>query len=207
MKKLVTKRKLPSSNASTMQNDQQHIQEVLRGNTAAYAHLVEQYQSYVFTITHRVLSSREEAEEAAQDTFIKAFKRLKDYRFEAKFTTWLYPIARNTAIDYKRRKTRITASIDEDERFFHVIDTQSQGQFAQLQAKQRSAYIDKLIRQLPEDDGMLITLFYLKEQSIEEIAEITQLSASNIKVKLFRLRKKLKKKLQKMLESEARELI
>ena len=70
-----------------MQNDQQHIQEVLQGNTAAYAHLVEQYQSYVFTITHRILSSREEAEEAAQDTFVKAFRRLKDYRHEAKFTT------------------------------------------------------------------------------------------------------------------------
>ena len=81
-----------------MQNDQQYIQEVLEGNTAAYAHLVEQYQSYVFTIVSRILSSREEAEEAAQDTFVKAFRRLKDYRFEAKFTTWLYPIARNTAI-------------------------------------------------------------------------------------------------------------
>ena len=76
-----------------------------------------------------------------------------------------------------------------------------------MQAKQRSVYIDELIRQLPEDDGMLITLFYLKEQSIEEIAEISKLSTSNIKVKLFRLRKKLKKKLQKMLESEARELM
>ena len=190
-----------------MQNDQQHIQEVLQGNTAAYAHLVEQYQSYVFTITHRILSSREEAEEAAQDTFVKAFRRLKDYRHEAKFTTWLYPIARNTAIDYKRKKTRITASIDEDERFFHVIDTDSKGQFAQLQAKQRAVYIEKLINQLPEEDAMLITLFYLKEQSIEEIAKISQLSTSNIKVKLFRLRKKLKKKLQKMLEGEARELI
>jgi RNA polymerase sigma-70 factor (ECF subfamily) len=206
-KKLVTKQKQLSSNASTMQNDQQHIQEVLQGNTAAYAHLVEQYQSYVFTITHRILSSREEAEEAAQDTFVKAFRRLKDYRHEAKFTTWLYPIARNTAIDYKRKKTRITASIDEDERFFHVIDTDSKGQFAQLQAKQRAVYIEKLINQLPEEDAMLITLFYLKEQSIEEIAKISQLSTSNIKVKLFRLRKKLKKKLQKMLEGEARELI
>lgn len=190
-----------------MQNDQQHIKEVLEGNTAAFAHLVEQYQSYVFTITHRILSSREEAEEAAQDTFVKAFKRLKDYRFEAKFTTWLYPIARNTAIDYKRRKTRITASIDEDERFFHLVDTQSQGQFARLQAKQRSTYIEQLIRQLPEEDAMLITLFYLQEQSIEEIAAISELSVSNIKVKLFRLRKKLKKKLEKMLEGEARELM
>ena len=88
-----------------------------------------------------------------------------------------------------------------------MIDTDSKGQFAQLQAKQRAVYIEKLINQLPEEDAMLITLFYLKEQSIEEIAKISQLSTSNIKVKLFRLRKKLKKKLQKMLEGEARELI
>ena len=190
-----------------MERDQQYIKKVLKGDTASFAHLVERYQSYVFTITHRVLNNREEAEEAAQDTFIKAFKRLKDYRFESKFSTWLYPIARNTAIDYKRKKTRITASIDADERFYYVEDTSSKGQFAMVQAQQRAVYIKRLIEQLPEQDGMLISLFYLKEQSIEEIAEILSISASNVKVKLFRLRKKLKKDLHRLLEGEERQLL
>jgi RNA polymerase sigma factor (sigma-70 family) len=189
-----------------MQNDQQYIQQVLDGNTAAFAPLVKQYQTYVFTIAYQVLNDREAAEEVAQDTFIKAFRRLKDYRFEAKFTTWLYPIAKNTAIDYKRKKTRITASIDGDKSFYQVEDKETHGQFSQLQAKQRSTYIQEMIQELPEEDGMLVTLFYLKEQSIEEIAEMIGLSASNIKVKLFRLRKKMKSTLQKKLNEEVKEL-
>lgn len=190
-----------------MERDQQYIKKVLQGDTASFAHLVERYQTYVFTITHRVLNNREEAEEAAQDTFVKAFKRLKDYRQEAKFSTWLYPIARNTAIDYKRRKTRITASIDADESFYYVEDKQSIGQFARVQAQQRSTYIQQLIQRLSEQDGMLITLFYLKEHSIEEIADIVGMSSSNVKVKLFRLRKKLKKDLARLLEGEERQLL
>jgi RNA polymerase sigma-70 factor (ECF subfamily) len=185
----------------------QYIKQVQQGNSAMFAPLVDKYQHYVFTVVFRVLKNRETAEEAAQDVFVKAFKRIQTYRFDAKFSTWLYPIARNTAIDYTRKKSHITASIDNDERFFDMADTKSSNSFARVKQLQRKEIIEQLINRLPVRDAELITLFYLKEQSIEEIAELLELSASNVKVKLFRLRKRLKKELDVMLNDEARELL
>lgn len=190
-----------------MNEDIRHINMVLAGNHKAYAKLVQKYEGYVFTVVNRIVYNREEAEEAAQDVFIKAFKTLKSYRQSAKFSTWLYRIAYNTAIDYTRKKKRNIESIDQDDRFYHLKDNLHQGQFEQLQHQQREQYINELINNLPPNDGLLISLFYLKEQSIEEIAAIMNLSISNIKVKLFRLRKKLKLELEKILEHEAKELL
>ncbi len=190
-----------------MQDDRPYIEAVQQGKTAMFAHLVDKYQHYVFTIVFRVLKNRETAEEAAQDVFVKAYKRIDTYRFDAKFSTWLYPIARHTAIDYTRKKTHITASIDDDERFFQIADSGASSAFASVQRQEQKSYIQQLINQLPELDGQLISLFYLKEQSIEEIGELLQLSASNVKVKLFRLRKRLKIDLDALLRGEARELL
>lgn len=190
-----------------MEKDLQHIEEVLAGKTAVFAKLVDKHQSYVFSVVLRVLKSREEAEEAAQDTFVKAFKMLNTFNGKSKFTTWLYRIAYNTAIDYSRKKKRHTQSIHDDERFVQIVDQKTTTTFEQLEAKQRHYYLNKLISRLPTDDGLLITLFYLKEHSIEEVATLTSLSASNVKVKLYRLRKKLKKGLEVLLNDEAKELL
>ena len=105
-----------------MEKDIIHINQVLSGKTAIYSKLVDKHQTYVFSITLRILKNREEAEEAAQDVFIKAFRRLNSFNQKAKFTTWLYRIAYNTAIDYSRKKKRYTTSIDDDERFFNIED-------------------------------------------------------------------------------------
>jgi len=190
-----------------MKEDIQYIQEVQQGKSASFAPLVNKYQHYVFTIVFRVLKHRETAEEAAQDVFVKAFKRINTYRFDAKFSTWLFPIARNTAIDYSRKKSRISASLDDDERFFQIEDSHTVNGFDRMQHQERSVYIRKMIDRLSTLDDELITLFYLKEQSIEEIADLLGLSASNVKVKLFRLRKRLKKELDILLNDEARELL
>ena len=190
-----------------MENDITYIKEVLAGKTATYAKLVDKYQGYVYSVVLRILKNREEAEEAAQDVFVKAFRRLHSYNRMAKFSTWLYRIAYNTAIDYSRKKKHDTASIDDDESFLSIPDKNSRGQFEQLQAVQRSYYINQMVNQLPEKEGILVTLFYLKENSVEEIAKITNLSVSNVKVKLFRIRKRLKKDLENILHNEAKELL
>ena len=88
-------------------SDGQLIDAVIAGDQASYRSLVERYQNYIFTITYNVLKNREEAEEAAQDVFIKVYKTLRSFERKSKFSTWLYTIAFRTALDYQKRKNTI----------------------------------------------------------------------------------------------------
>src|SRR5258706_12960697 len=89
---------------STGLNDNEIISKVLNGDQQAYAGLVNRYQNYVFTLTLRIVKNREDAEEVAQDIFIKAYKYLADFRGASKFSTWLYTIVNNTCITFLRKK-------------------------------------------------------------------------------------------------------
>ena len=190
-----------------MNDDQLYISKVLNGNQKAFAILIERHQSLVFSVIYRVLQSHEDAEEAAQDTFVKAYKTLKSFNGKSKFSTWLYRIAFNTAIDYKRKKRIQTMSVDDSESFLQIPDDNLKSQFDGLVAQQRKLFIDRLLNRLPINDAQLITLFYLKEKSVEETAELVGLSRSNVKVKLYRLRQKLQQELKVLLKHEAKELL
>ena len=90
---------------STGLNDNEIISKVLSGDTQAYAVLVNRYQNYVFTLAMRMVKTREDAEEVAQDIFIKAYRALADFRGASKFSTWLYTIVNTTCITFLRKKT------------------------------------------------------------------------------------------------------
>ncbi len=85
---------------STGLGDNEVISRVLQGEQNAYAELVTRYQGYVFTLVMRMIKSREDAEEVAQDVFIKAYRSLADFRGESKFSTWLYTITNTTCITF-----------------------------------------------------------------------------------------------------------
>ena len=89
---------------STGLNDNEIISKVLNGDQQAYAELVSRYQNYVFTLTLRMIKSREDAEEVAQDIFVKAYRSLANFRGDAKFSTWLYTIVNTTCITFLRKK-------------------------------------------------------------------------------------------------------
>lgn len=190
-----------------MQEDHEHIQKVLAGDKRAYGFLLEKYQDLVFTLCMRVLKDRQEAEEAAQDTFVKVFKRLRSYRKEAKFSTWIYRIAHNTAIDYSRKTKRHTVSIDEHRSLAEGLDVKLPAQWEQLKQAEQQKYLQEAIQLLPPEEGSIITLFYLHERSVEETSQIVNLTVSNVKVKLFRSRQKLKGILERLLQREAKELL
>src|SRR5690606_35928013 len=80
------------------------IDRILAGNQAVYAELVDRHKSYAFTIAYKILENRSDVEEAAQDAFIKAYHHLKNFKRDAKFSTWLYRIVFNTAVSYKRKR-------------------------------------------------------------------------------------------------------
>lgn len=191
---------------SARQNDNELISQVLGGNTQAYAVLVERYQNYVFTLCLRMVKSREDAEELAQDVFVKAFRYLPDFRGEAKFTTWMYTIVNNTCITFLRKKKQAIVSLD-DESVFATADNMDSGSRANgVEKKSKSAMVNEAINMLSPDDAAIITLFYKHEQSLEEIAGILKLEANAAKVRLHRARTRLKEKMETRFPAEIKDL-
>ena len=176
------------------------IEAILNGETDRFRELVDEFKDFVYTITLRVLTDPAEAEEAAQDSFMKAYKNLNKFEGKSKFSTWLYRIAFNTAISYTRKKRVQTTHIDEIR--IRKYDSISDN----LEADDRSTQIALAMKKLLPMDATLLDLFYLKELSLEEISTVTNLKSNAIKVKLFRARKRMAKELRTLLEHEASSL-
>jgi len=188
-------------------SDLELIQETLGGNQAAYTELVKRHQRFVFTLALRFAKSREDAEEIAQDCFIKAFRSLASFQGQSKFSTWLYSIVYTTAMTFLRKKRLDTDSIDDENTFVQVENQTSAFDVNNAENKSRSFYLNQAIGQLLPDDAAIITLFYKGEQSLEEIGQAMGMEANTVKVKLFRARQRLKEKLERNLKQEAKELI
>jgi len=186
--------------------DQIYIDKVLQGNTSSYNYLVNNYKDMVYTIAIKIVRNREDAEEVAQDSFIKAFQKLNSFKGESKFSTWLYTIVYRTAISKIRKNTIETTDIDDFVMENHSVDF-SFPQMDLLKAEEQKKYVKYAIDSLPELDALLITLFYLNENTFDEIIEITGLTKTNIKVRLFRARKKLYKELSQILDTELKTIL
>jgi len=172
------------------QPDQYYIQKVLEGDINAFSILLERYQNLVYTVVYRVVKNKEQAEEVAQDTFVKAYESLAKYRGEAKFSTWLYTIAYRKSLDSVKSNKRLITS--------ELIEEINEGDIEQvtdalsyLQEQERKKIIAESILKLPQEIAVLVTLYYFEEKNIKEIADIVGLTADNVKIKLFRSRKKL----------------
>jgi len=188
-------------------SDIELIEQTLGGNQAAYADLVKRHQRFVFTLALRFAKSREDAEEIAQDCFVKAYRSLSTFQQQSKFTTWLYSIVYTTAMTFLRKKRVDTSSIDDENVYLQIENQQGSFENNLAEKQSRSFYVNQAISQLLPDDATIITLFYNGEQSLEEIAETLGMEANTVKVKLFRARQRLKEKLEKLLKHEAKELI
>jgi RNA polymerase sigma factor (sigma-70 family) len=187
-------------------NDETFVIKAKAGDETAYAFLVNRYKSQAFNLAYRILRNREDAEEVAQDAFIKVYEKLHQFRSESKFSTWLYRIVYNTSISKTRIKKLDYIEIqneDGEEVNFEAVSYD----FDRLAAAERKIYISKSLESLPEDESFIISLYYMEDCSTEEIADITSLSISNVKVKLFRARKKLHTELTLLLKNEVKTLL
>ena len=194
----------------TMQStlsDIELIGQTLAGNQSAYADLVKRHQRFIFTLAMRFAKNREDAEEIAQDCFIKAYRSLANFQGGSKFSTWLYSIVYTTAMTFLRKKRVDTTSIDDEDVYLQVANQQGSMENNYAEKRSRSYYVNLAINQLLPDDTTIITLFYNGEQSLEEIAETLGMEANTVKVKLFRARQRLREKLERLLKHEAKELI
>ena len=176
---------------STMElyTDTYYIQRIQAGDVACFACLLDKYSRPIHSLILKVVRSQEEAEELAQDTFMKVFKNLASFKGDCSFSTWIYRIAYNTAISSVRKKRYEFLAIEETHlKTYRRRRLRTVGQTESTEQVQR---LEVALEQLLPDERALILLFYWKEKTIEELVSITGLTASNIKVKLHRIRKKL----------------
>lgn len=189
------------------QTDQDLIAEVLMGNTSAYSGLVKRHQRFVFTLAVRFAKNREDAEEIAQDCFVKAYKALGTFKQTSKFSTWLYTITYTTAMSFLRKKRIDTQSIHGNENELELEGHKSDLSDNLAERKSTNRYLDEAISTLPNDDIAIVTLFYKGEQSLEEIATALNMPANTVKIRLYRARAKLKERLEFLLKDEVKELL
>lgn len=175
--------------------DQEIIDSVKNGNHSDFSILVDRYKNKAFSMLKRLLKNELDAEEVLQDSFLKAFKSLNNFKGEARFSTWFYRIVYNSAmtkLSSKKRKIELEMSSIEDhfelQSSFNTIDTEE---------RNISEIINDMINLLPEKYSTIITLFYLNGFSCEEISESLDTSVSNVKVLLYRARNAMREVIEK----------
>lgn len=181
----------------TLQEEIQLIDRILVGERDLYAKLVDKYKSYAYTIALKIVENRPEAEEAAQDAFIKAFHYLKGFNRQAKFSTWLYRIVFNTAISYKRKNKQQFQSIE------NSIVEYSVKADSEIEKEDKQIFVSQAMNKLNEADKLAIQLYYIKEFSLDEVAEMMGQNENTIKVRIHRARQRLADELKKILKEEA----
>jgi RNA polymerase sigma factor (sigma-70 family) len=186
--------------------DLYYIESVRKGNVQAFSVLVEKYQKLVYTLALKLLKKPEDAEEMAQDTFVKAFQKLDSYEGKSKFSTWLYSITYNACISELRKRHIEFKSLD-DTRITEQDEMKMHDYYREVKKEDQEKYLNLALEKLPEDDQVLVTLYYYENQSMDEISAITGLTVSNIKVKIHRARKKMYEFLHEMLHEEIYSLL
>ncbi len=174
----------------TNQPDHYYIEKTLNGDVNAFSYLVKKYERMVFTIAVKMMQSREEAEDVAQEAFIKSFKSLKRFKGDAKFSTWLYRISYNHCLDKLKERKRHFHSEDIDVIQEKDLNFETDILYT-IERKERKEIIDNALKKLTDEEQIIMTLYYFEELSIKEISKITAINANNIKIKLYRSRNKL----------------
>ena len=181
-------------------NDKDLIAEVLEGSTESFEPLVVKYQSRIFALARRYARREDEVEDIVQTVFLKAYSKLSSYRGDAPFEHWLMRTATYTCYDFLRKHQRnrewnASDLSDEENDWFENIGTESTEQIDRAAA---STLVNKLLDGLNPEDRHIITLLELERRTIKEIAKLTGLSESNVKVKAHRARKKMRSALARI---------
>lgn len=178
-------------------DDIYYINLIRGGDTNAFVYLVRRYQRMIFTIVAKIVNNTNDAEDITQEIFIKVFQSLDKFRGDAGFSTWLYRIAYNTAISEIRKNKSIHTSFEDhlsavgEEVLSDAIDD--------ISTEERLRYLDEVLKMLPPEDVLLISLFYLNDHSVQDISVITGLGVSNVKVRLHRIRKFMNFEINKLI--------
>ncbi len=177
------------------------ISNALEGNQQAFKELMERYRLTIFHIVLKIVRDSEAANDLVQETFMKAFSSLATYRSEYKFSTWLYRIGANSAIDYLRKQKIRTLSLDSPHEMadgsvdLNVPDN-SYNPERDLMEREKRISIDEAIESLPEKYRIVIVYRHRDDKTYEEISEALRIPIGTVKARIFRARELLKKKLR-----------
>lgn len=179
--------------------DELYIEKVLNGDINAYKYFVRQYKDMAFTVAVSILKSEFDARDAVQEAFIIAFRKLKSYKGNSKFSTWFCRIVINEALKQVNKREKEPYELRE---LSEVSVTEISPSLASIKEEQQKYFIDLALQNIPSREALALTLFYLEEYSVEEVSDITGWSVSNAKVILYRARKSMNCELSKFLKTE-----
>ncbi|MFV0419800.1 MAG: RNA polymerase sigma factor [Dysgonomonas sp.] len=178
------------------------INKVLKGDTSAFGYFVDTYQDMAITIAYRVCGNRQDAEDIVQNAFVKAFHNIHTFRSDSKFSTWFYRIVYNTAITETRTSVYNTEFVDY--KATEVNDSYSDfDTMGMVEEKERQEIVNQVMEKMPKDESILLTLYYLEDNSVKDIVSITGLTESNVKVKLHRARKRFADTINYLMKRES----
>ncbi len=182
--------------------DEENIIERLRnGDIQAMRPLMALYRDYIFTLILRVVKKKELADEATQDVFIKVFRKIKSFDGRSKFRSWLYAVAYRTALNYLDKKELKTADC-----LIYPDDICEMPGFvpsdAMVSRQDMNNVLWDAIDRLPHMQALCITLFYLQELPVNEVADVLKIPSNTVKTNLFRGRKKMFHLLKNLLKQE-----
>lgn len=182
------------------------IEKIKNGDYQACRYIVDKYKSYVFQIALRIVKIREDAEEVAQDSFVKAFRAIGNFKYESKFSTWLYRITFNNAVSRTRRKQIFKDEINEEViESGHLVSLASG--MENLKQADRKKILYEAMQDLSDEEKVLISLYYFEDNSMAEVAGVTGLDENLVKVKVHRTRKKLYKNLTDLMGIKQEDLL
>lgn len=182
-------------------DEQKWIEQILAGDTQSFSCLVAKYEKMAYTLAFRIMENREEAEEVVQDAFVKMYRSLSGFQFGSKFSTWFYRIVYHTALSAHKSRRLF---MDYDAAGADTLsDNEVDSATSLLEREDRKEVIARVLEKMSADEATLLTLYYLEECSVEDIHQITGLTVTNVKTKLFRSRKRFYEIIQQMMKHEA----
>jgi len=173
--------------ANLANQDSLYIDKVCSGDTEAFRYFLTNYKDMAYSIAVSVVKDEFIAEEVVQEAFINAFKGLKSFNKQSKFSTWFYRIVTNEAFKKLKKQKKEVVSFVEDYRD-EIVD---ESILLNLQEEEQTYYIQEALKKLSPNESLILRLFYLQEASIKEVGDITGWSESKVKVTLFRARKNM----------------
>lgn len=177
-----------------LNNEDDLIERAKAGQLPAFGQLIEHYQHMVFVIASRLLDSKQSAEDAVQDIFIKCFKRLSTFKQNSKFSSWLYRIAYNECIDVLKKENKY--HFDD---IASIQDKLTDHEMEEIDYDQETA-VKRGLESLPDKYKLVLSMYYYQNCSYKDIAESVNESMANVKIMIFRAKKMLKNRLVKLPE-------
>ena len=177
------------------------IRRAANGDEQAFEKLLLAHQKNVYNLCYRMVQDPDDALDLSQEAFLKAWRSLSTYQFDAAFSTWLYRLTTNVCIDFLRKRTRqahasLTAEDEEEEGREYTVPDPAPGPEEQAITNDRQKAVNEAMQKLPEDYRLVLQLRVVEDLPYEQIADIMQVPVGTVKSRLSRARLQLKKILE-----------